>query len=65
MIQDAILASGWKANLPDYATDLSGFVYGWLKKPPEIVSVGGNKTQLVQEYEHGLWATVLLPPSGA
>lgn len=65
MIQDAILASGWKANLPDYTTDLSGFIYGWLKKPPEIVSVGGNKTQLVQEYEHGLWATVLLPPSGA
>jgi len=61
MIQDAYLTSGWKNNLPQDQSDLSGFIYGWLKKPPEVVSVGGNKTQLVQEYEYGLWATALLP----
>ena len=61
MIQDAILASGWKNRLPDDSSSLAGFIYGWLKKPPEVVSVGGNKTQLVQEYEYGLWSTSLLP----
>ena len=61
MIQDAILTSGWKNRLPQDQSTLSGFIYGWLKKPPEVVSVGGNKTQLVQEYEYGLWSTALLP----
>ena len=65
MIQDAYLTSGWKSRLPNDTSNLTGFIYGWLKKPPEVVSVGGNKTQLVQEYEYGLWATVLLPSSGA
>lgn len=61
MILDAALTSGWKNNLPNDASALDGFVFGWLKKPPEIVSVAGNKTQLVQEYEYGLWASVVLP----
>ena len=65
LIQDAYLTSGWKNRLPQDQSNLTGFIYGWLKKPPEVVSVGGNKTQLVQEYEYGLWATVLLPSSGA
>ena len=61
MIQDAELTSGWAANLPSETSSLTGFTYGWLKKPPEIVTVAGNKTQLVQEYEYGLWADALLP----
>ena len=65
MIQDAYLTSGWKSRLPQDQSNLTGFIYGWLKKPPEVVSVGGNKTQLVQEYEYGLWAEDLLPSSGA
>lgn len=65
MIQDAYLTSGWKNRLPQDQSNLTGFIYGWLKKPPEVVSVGGNKTQLVQEYEYGLWAEDLLPSSGA
>lgn len=59
MIADAELGAGWKANLPNDTGAPSGFIYGWLKKPPEIVSVAGNKTQLVQEYEYGLWSDVL------
>lgn len=61
MIADAGLTSGWKNNLPDDASNMSGFIYGWLKKPPEIVTVAGNKTQLVQEYVYGLWAEAVLP----
>lgn len=61
MIADAALTSGWKANLPNDTYNGSGFLYGWLKKPPEIVTVAGNKTQLVQEYVYGLWATAVLP----
>jgi hypothetical protein len=59
MIADADLNSGWANNLPTGGTPPSGFIYGWLKKPPEIVTVAGNKTQLVQEYEFGLWSDVL------
>ena len=59
MIVDAGLSSAWASNLPAETSAMTGFVFGWLKKPPEIVSVGGNKTQLVQEYEYGLWANVL------
>ena len=54
MIADAALESGWKANLPTKVAP-AGFMYGWKKGPPEIATVGGNKTQLVQEYEYGLW----------
>lgn len=59
MISDADLDSGWKNNLPGVGGAPSGFVYGWLKKPPEIVTVAGNRTQLVQEYEFGLWSSAL------
>lgn len=61
MIADAALTSGWKANLPADVSTLDGFIYGWLKKPPEIVTVAGNKTQLIQEYVYGLWAEAVLP----
>ena len=61
MITDAALISGWKDNLPNDVSDMDGFIYGWLKKPPEIVTVAGNKTQLVQEYVYGLWAEAVLP----
>lgn len=61
MISDAALTSGWKNNLPNESSSDSAFIYGWLKKPPEIVTVAGNKTQLVQEYVYGYWALVVLP----
>jgi hypothetical protein len=63
MIADAALASGWKSNLPEDTLSQAGLIYGWLKKPPEIVTVAGNKTQLVQEYEYGLWSDVLYDPA--
>lgn len=54
MISDADLVSGWAARLPQDAAG-TGFVYGWKKAPPEITTTGGNRSQLVQEYEYGLW----------
>lgn len=61
MIADAALTSGWASNLPNETSSDSAFIYGWLKKPPEIVTVAGNKTQLVQEYVYGYWAVAVLP----
>lgn len=58
MIADADLQSGWAANLPNFASP-EGFMYGWRKQPPEITTIGSNKTQLVQEYEFGLWPVPL------
>lgn len=55
MIADAELVSGWKANLPNEGAPNEFFLYGWHKKPPEITTAGVNRTQLVQEYEYGLW----------
>lgn len=59
MIADADLGSGWAGNLPASGAGPGGLTYGWLKKPPEIVTTGGNKSQLVQEYEFGLWSDTL------
>lgn len=61
MIADAALTSGWQDNLPAETSSDSAFIYGWLKKPPEIVTVAGNRTQLVQEYVYGYWAVAVLP----
>lgn len=59
MIADADLNSGWADNLPqDNAA--SGFIAGWKKGPPEISTVGGNRSQLVQEYEYdAAWVEAL------
>lgn len=59
MIADADLNSGWASNLPAETSPDAGFVFGWLKSPPEIVTAGGNRSQLVQEYEYGLWSLAL------
>jgi len=58
MIADADLSSGWAVNLP-VGSGSSLFHSGWLKGPPEITTVGGNRSQLVQEYEFGLWTADL------
>lgn len=60
MISDADLVAGWKSNLPD-STGVLGdsTLYGWLKSPPEIVTAGNNRSQLVQEYTYGRWTTKL------
>lgn len=55
MISDAGMVSGWKSNLPDSSGSPDGFLYGWRKGAPEINTVGGNRSQLVQEYTFGLW----------
>jgi hypothetical protein len=59
MISDADLESGWVSNLPSDTSPDPAYVYGWLKSPPEIVSAGGNRSQLVQEFIYGLWAKAL------
>jgi len=59
MVADAELSSGWADNLPSSANSPAGFQYGWVKGPPEITTVGGNRSQLVQEFEFGLWSTEL------
>ena len=56
MIADAGLVSGWKANLPNETSPKARFTYGWLKSAPEITTVAGGRTQLIQEYEYGLWS---------
>jgi hypothetical protein len=59
MISDADLGASWQGNLPDETSSTSGFEFGWLKSPPEIVNAGSTRSQLVQEYTYGLWATVM------
>lgn len=58
-LADANLQSGWADNLPDTNDPPAGFAYGYLKGPPEITTVGGNRSQLTQEFEFGLWSTEL------
>ena len=55
MITDAELTSGWVSGLPNDAAPSSSFKYGWLKGPPDLSTCGEGRTQLVQEYEYGLW----------
>lgn len=58
MIADADIESGWASNLPVGVG--SAFLHqGWLKGPPEITTVGGNRSQLVQEFEYGHWTADL------
>jgi len=54
MIADAALSAAWISNLPVFANP-AGFVYGWLKSPPDITTVGDNRSQMTQQYEFGLW----------
>jgi hypothetical protein len=45
-------------NLPGSSTQVS-YVYGWIKGYPSITAAIGGKVQLQQEWEYGLWSTVL------
>lgn len=58
---------GWiYQSMPDeipaigHATTLN---YGWFKMPPSITVVAYNRTQIVQEWQYGLWSTLLYGPA--
>jgi hypothetical protein len=59
MLADADIGAGWQSNLPNETSTTTGFEYGWLKSPPEIVNAGSNRSQLVQEYIYGKWSTAM------
>lgn len=42
---------------PDPIYGKLGFAYGWQKDFPNVVSAAGVKTQIITEYEFGLWNT--------
>ena len=65
MIDDADLVSSWIQNLPQDSPNPTGYLYGWVKHAPEILTAAGDRTQLVQEYEYGLWNAVLYPAASA
>lgn len=44
---------------PDPVNGKSGFAYGWLKNYPNVTVSAFNKTQIIQEYEFGLWNTTM------
>jgi hypothetical protein len=46
-------------NLPNDASTFSDKKYGWRKKFPNVQQVANLKFQLVQEWQYGLWPTVL------
>lgn len=46
-------------SLPSFTTTKPGFVYAWYKKHPNVQQAGGNKWQVSQEWEYGLWPTLL------
>jgi len=51
---------GWIAStMPTFVSNRAGLVYGWYKSLPTITIVSYQRTQLVQEWEFGLWATFL------
>jgi hypothetical protein len=60
---DAALISNWALNLPQDSPDPAGYQYGWVKHPPEIQTAAGDRSQLVTEYEYGLWNSILYPPA--
>lgn len=46
-------------NLPDYTSSKSGYVYSWYKKFPNVQQSGGNRWNVSQEWEYGLWTTFM------
>jgi hypothetical protein len=58
----------WAVNgLPDDpAPTIGGIVlaYGWMKKPPAIQQIAGQKVQLVQEFQYGLWPLIIYGVNG-
>lgn len=57
-IQEAI-PSTILFELPNYSTAKAGFYYAWYKKHPNVQQSGGNKWNVSQEWEYGLWPTFL------
>lgn len=51
---------GWIADsMPSVVSTRAGLSYGWFKSFPTITVVSYNRTQLVQEWEYGLWSTFI------
>jgi hypothetical protein len=46
-------------NLPTDTSSVSDKAYGWYKLFPTIQQVANQKFQIVQEWQYGLWATLL------
>jgi hypothetical protein len=46
-------------NLPNDTSSVTDKKYGWRKKFPNVQQVANLKFQLVQEWQYGLWPTVL------
>lgn len=46
-------------ELPNYISTKSGFSFGWYKKFPNVQQAGGNRWNISQEWEYGLWAPFL------
>lgn len=46
-------------QLPNFSTSKSGFAYGWYKKFPNVQQSGGNRWNVSQEWEYGLWVPFL------
>lgn len=44
------------ANLANVVSNRTGLGYGWFKMAPTIRSAAKQKTQIIQEWEYGLWA---------
>ena len=63
MRSDAALISAWQSNLPQDGPDPSGYQFGWVKSSPEIETAAPDRSQLVVEYEYGLWNSILYPPA--
>ena len=63
MRSDAELISSWAANLPQDGPDPSGYQYGWVKESPEIETAASDRSQLIREYNYGLWNSILYPPA--
>lgn len=46
-------------ELPDYSSDKTGFSYAWYKSHPSVQQAGGNRWNVSQQWEYGLWPTIL------
>jgi hypothetical protein len=46
-------------NLPAYTSGKTDFGYGWYKNHPTVQQVGGNKYNVNQQWDFGIWPTLL------
>lgn len=56
---DESIPVGILFDLPANTTTKPNRSYAWLKKPPQVTITGGNRFAVSQEYEFGLWSTVI------